>query len=73
MMFIFGRSQMKNEEEILNTDFVLLLHSPPAPQGILPSPVRSPTALLPLPFPPGSPEPVDPALSATLQLPRAPD
>lgn len=28
MMFNFGKSEMKNEEEIINIHFVLLHHSP---------------------------------------------
>lgn len=79
MMFHFGRSEMKNEEEIITIHFVLLLHSsaPAVPvlytQGIFPSPVHRPTQLLPLPIPPGSTELVNPTLCATLQLPRAVD
>ena len=79
-MFNFGSSEMKNEEEIINIHSALLLHSPPAPtvpvlytQGIFPSPVHSPTQLLPLLIPPGSTELVNPTLCATLQLPRALD
>lgn len=80
MMFNFGRSQMKNEEEITNIYFVLPLYSPPAlavpvlcTQGIFPCPVRSPTQLLPLLIPLGSTQLVNPTLCTTLQLPRALD
>lgn len=54
-MFIFGRSEIKNEEEIINIHFVLLFQSPPASagpvlctQGIFLS--IAPTQLLSLPI-----------------------
>lgn len=84
MMFNFGRSEIKNEEEIINIHFVLLFQSPPASagpvlctQGIFLS--IAPTQLLPLPIrlsqvpQSGLIQRVNPALCATLQLPGALD